>query len=109
MKDFNHPLSSREDTLRLLLEHSQFQPRVETIPVRASLGRITASEVTALNTLPNSPSSQMDGIAIKSANLGAGDMVEVEYAVAPGSMGIVEFTIPTNVIQSSLVSNTYIK
>lgn len=32
-----------------------------------------------------------------------------EYAVAPGSMGIVEFTIPTAVIQGSLVSNTYIK
>ncbi len=32
-----------------------------------------------------------------------------EYAVAPGSMGIVEFTIPTEVIRGSLVSNTYIK
>ena len=32
-----------------------------------------------------------------------------EYEVAPGSMGIVEFTIPTEVIQDSLVSNMYIK
>jgi len=32
-----------------------------------------------------------------------------EYAVAPGSMGIVEFTIPTEVIKDLLVSNTYIK
>ncbi len=84
MKDFNHPLTSREDTLRLLLEHSQFQPRVETIPVRASLGRINASEVTAFNTLPNSPSSQMDGIAIKSANLGAG--VAIDLSGPSGAM-----------------------
>lgn len=32
-----------------------------------------------------------------------------EYAVAPGSMGIVEFTIPREVIQDILVSNIYIK
>ncbi|MEQ8201120.1 MAG: molybdopterin molybdotransferase MoeA [Syntrophomonadaceae bacterium] len=77
MKNFTHPLTSREDILRLLLEHSRFQPRVETIPVRASLGRITAFGITALNTLPNSPSSQMDGIAIKSANLGTGLAIDL--------------------------------
>ena len=32
-----------------------------------------------------------------------------EYEVAPGSMGIVEFVIPTNVIQQDLVSNYYVK
>lgn len=32
-----------------------------------------------------------------------------EYAVAPGSMGIVEFVIPTETIQELLVSNAYIK
>lgn len=32
-----------------------------------------------------------------------------EYEVAPGCMGIVEFVIPTGVIQNILVSNTYIK
>ena len=32
-----------------------------------------------------------------------------KYAVAPGFMGIQEFEIPTEVIQSCLVSNTYIK
>lgn len=32
-----------------------------------------------------------------------------EYAVAPGSMGIVEFVIPTRTIQDLLVSNAYIQ
>lgn len=32
-----------------------------------------------------------------------------KYAVGPGSMGIQEFEIPTEVIQAILVSNTYIK
>lgn len=32
-----------------------------------------------------------------------------EYEVAPGVMGMVEFTIPTEVIQNVLVSNNYIK
>jgi hypothetical protein len=32
-----------------------------------------------------------------------------EYEVAPGYMGIVEFTIPTNVLQDVLASNYYIK
>ncbi|MEN6390787.1 MAG: molybdopterin molybdotransferase MoeA [Syntrophomonas sp.] len=77
MKDFNHPWTSREDTLRLLLERSQFQPRVEIIPVRDSLGRTSASEAIALNTLPNSPASMLDGIAIKSANLNNGTAVKI--------------------------------
>ena len=32
-----------------------------------------------------------------------------EYEVAPGYMGVIEFKIPTEVIQSILVSNTYVK
>lgn len=32
-----------------------------------------------------------------------------EYEVAPGVMGVVEFEIPTNIIQDILVSNTYVK
>lgn len=76
MKNFNHPLTSREDTLRLLLEHSQFQPRTEIIPVRDSLGRIAARDAISLNTLPNSPSSMMDGIAVKSANLSEGLIIK---------------------------------
>ncbi len=32
-----------------------------------------------------------------------------EYEVAPGSMGLVEFIIPTEVIRDALVSDTYIK
>lgn len=70
MKNYQqHPTTSRQETLRLIMEHSQFQPRVEVIPVREALGRVTARDMRAVNALPNSPSSTMDGIAIKSANL----------------------------------------
>ena len=64
-----HPSTSRQETLRLIMEYSQFQPRVEVVPVREALGRVTARDIQAENTLPNSPSSTMDGIAVKSANL----------------------------------------
>jgi molybdopterin molybdotransferase/putative molybdopterin biosynthesis protein len=53
----------------MILNESKFETRMETLPVRQALGRVTASEVRAVNNLPNSPSSSMDGIAIKSANL----------------------------------------
>ncbi len=72
MKNHQHPWTSRQETLRLILERSRFQPRVETIPVREALGRITAREVLAVINLPNCPASMMDGIAIKSANLDGG-------------------------------------
>lgn len=77
MKNFDHPLTSREDTLRLLLERSCFQPRAQKIPLRDALGRITAREAVSLNTLPNSPSSMMDGITIKSAKLSGGLAIEL--------------------------------
>lgn len=69
MKEFKHPWTSRQEALRLILERSHFEGRTEEIPVREALGRVTAREILAVNTLPNSPSSTMDGIAIKSANL----------------------------------------
>ncbi|WP_308893724.1 molybdopterin molybdotransferase MoeA [Candidatus Desulfosporosinus nitrosoreducens] len=69
MKNFKHPKTSRQEALRLILDRSRFQSRVEILPVREALGRVTAQEVLAVNTLPNSPVSRMDGIAIKFANL----------------------------------------
>lgn len=45
MKDFNNPWTSREDALRIILERSEFYPRTERIPLRESLGRITALDV----------------------------------------------------------------
>lgn len=69
MKNYKYPLTSREETLRLIIEMSHFDPREETIPVKKALGRITSVKTLAINTLPNSPSSTMDGIAVKSINL----------------------------------------
>lgn len=72
MKKPEHPRTSRQEALRLILARSHFQPRVERIPVREALRRVTAQETLAVNTLPNSPVSSMDGIALKSANLNGG-------------------------------------
>lgn len=73
MKNHVHPWISRQEALRLILERSHFEARLEIIPVREALGRVTAREILAKNTLPNSPTSGMDGIAIKSVNL-SGDI-----------------------------------
>lgn len=72
MKDLNYPWISRQETLRRILERSQFQPRVEMIPVSEALDRITARDELSKNTLPNAPTSMLDGIALKSSNLDGG-------------------------------------
>lgn len=69
MIDYSHPSVSRQEALALILQRSQFQPRVEVIATAEALGRITAQETWALNTLPNCPTSMLDGIALKSENL----------------------------------------
>jgi molybdopterin molybdotransferase/putative molybdopterin biosynthesis protein len=89
-----HPRIPREETLRRILERSIFQPRVEIIPVREALGRVTALETRAENTLPNSPSSRLDGIAIKYASLkGSIDNTDhwrngIEYVFCNTGVGI---------------------
>jgi molybdopterin molybdotransferase len=67
MKKHEHPWISREEALRLILEKSNFQPQTETVPVSEALGRVTSQKVFAQNTLPNSRTSSMDGITVKSA------------------------------------------
>lgn len=72
MKKNNHPWVSREDFLRLALERGNFAPETEFVPVREALGRTTARDITAAHSLPNTPSSLMDGIALKSSRLSGG-------------------------------------
>lgn len=94
MKNCNHSCISRQEALRLILERSQFEIKVEIIPIREALGRVTAHEILAVNTLPNSPSSAMDGIAIKSINLNGGIsntadwQVGVHYVFSNTGVGI---------------------
>ncbi|MDX9872840.1 MAG: molybdopterin molybdotransferase MoeA [Clostridia bacterium] len=72
MSKKKHPWISREEYLRLALERGRLVPEVELVPVREAWGRITAQEITAVHSLPNTPSSLMDGIAIKSVSLAGG-------------------------------------
>jgi len=82
MKNYQqHPSTSRQETLRVILERAQFHPRVEVISVRKALRRVTAIEIRAVNTLPNSPASRMDGIAIKSANLEGGIPITADWQI----------------------------
>ena len=89
-----HPWISRSETLRLILSRSRFKPRVEMLPVREALGRITAQETLAINTLPNCPTSTLDGIAIKAANIVKGKLVTdhwqegVDYVFSNTGVGI---------------------
>jgi molybdopterin biosynthesis enzyme len=57
MKNNNYPWIPREDALKLLLERTRFQPRVELVPLDDALGRVTAKDILAINTLPTSAAS----------------------------------------------------
>lgn len=96
MKNYNYPWTSREETLRRILERSQFEPRIEMIPVNEALNRITAQDALSVNTLPNAPTSMLDGIALRSSNLDGGIpetenwQLGVDYVFSNTGVGIPE-------------------
>ncbi|HHX86589.1 MAG TPA: molybdopterin molybdotransferase MoeA [Firmicutes bacterium] len=55
----------REGLIRLMLSRVSFNSQTEVVPLSNSLGRVTAKDIFAQNTLPNSPASSMDGIAVR--------------------------------------------
>ena len=56
---------TREQYIEIVLSKSEFNRRTEIVTLNESVGRVTANEIYSLNTLPNEPTSAMDGIAIK--------------------------------------------
>lgn len=56
---------NREQYIDILLTRSNFNRRIEKVSLEESVGRVTASEIYSLNTIPNEPTSAMDGIAIR--------------------------------------------
>lgn len=56
------PLREAQETLA---KRVRFQPKLEVIPTREALGRITAQPVHAKVSMPNFHASAMDGIAVK--------------------------------------------
>lgn len=60
---------SREEFIRLSVSKAKFCRRTETVSLKNSVGRVTAKELYSKNTLPNQPTSAMDGIAIRFKDL----------------------------------------
>ena len=56
---------SREQYIETLLSQSKFVRKTERVHLNDCVWRVTAKEIYSLNTLPNEPTSSMDGIAIK--------------------------------------------
>ena len=57
--------SSREEYIEILLSKSKFETTTEVVILKESVGRVTSKEIYSVNTLPNEPTSGMDGIAVK--------------------------------------------
>ena len=59
---------TRPQALALVKEHWRFAPGSETVPLSESLGRVTAENLYAKNTLPVFRASCFDGVAVHSAD-----------------------------------------
>ncbi len=63
---------TRQEALELMREHWRFEPERELIPLAESLGRVTAEEIHAAQTLPVYRASCFDGIAVRKADFANG-------------------------------------
>lgn len=63
-KCIGHIALPREVAIANLLDKCTLLPRTETVPLREAVGRVTAQELRSRNTLPNTLTSRMDGIAV---------------------------------------------
>ncbi|MBQ6454151.1 MAG: hypothetical protein IJJ14_07325, partial [Coriobacteriales bacterium] len=65
MRDHSkHIMLSREDAIQALLDHCDFTPGNEVVPVQQAIGRVLAQEVRAKVAMPNSLSCRLDSIAV---------------------------------------------
>ena len=76
-----HPVAEHQDTVRALLADS-LQQRVQQRSLVEAAGRILARDVTAPRSLPPFANSQMDGYAVRSAELAGPDGSTVELQAA---------------------------
>lgn len=67
-----YPLLTREEALRRMMNSVKFRPETETVPLRLSLGRVTAANIYAPYGLPVSNTAMKDGVAVKSSELAGG-------------------------------------
>ncbi|HWQ65634.1 MAG TPA: molybdopterin biosynthesis protein [Methanospirillum sp.] len=67
-------LTSLDDALRQLRERFRCSPRITSVPVQNSFGKITAEAIISPQTIPVAHLSAMDGIAVKAVDtIGATD------------------------------------
>ncbi|ABW17783.1 molybdopterin molybdotransferase MoeA [Alkaliphilus oremlandii] len=65
MKEHKVVVPSREEYIELATSLAKFDRRTEIVSLKESVGRVTAKDIYALHTLPNQPTSAMDGIAVR--------------------------------------------
>ncbi len=70
---------SREEYVKLAISHTKFNRRTETVSLMDSIGRVTAKDIYSLNTLPNRPTSAMDGIAVRYDDLLNGNVDTAQW------------------------------
>ena len=56
---------TRDEYIQLATSLAKFDRRTEVVSLRDSVGRVTAKDIYSVNTLPNQPTSAMDGIAVR--------------------------------------------
>lgn len=70
---------NREELIELLRSKVEFNRRTEIVRLEDGVGRVTVKEVYAKNTLPNQPTSALDGIAVHFADLEGGDVDTTQW------------------------------
>lgn len=68
----NHITMTRHEAVEALRSRWNFSRRTETLPVEEALGRVCAETARARFELPNKPTSNMDGVAVRFADFACG-------------------------------------
>lgn len=83
----NRPLTPINEARQQVLEHLVPITEIELCSLRLARGRVLAQAQTAGVDVPAHDNSAMDGYAISTAGLGAGDILPVSQVIAAGHVG----------------------
>ncbi|MGM0471092.1 MAG: molybdopterin molybdotransferase MoeA [Bacillota bacterium] len=70
---------NREEMIELLRSKVEFERRTEMVRLEDVVGRVTAKEIYAKNTLPNQPTSALDGIAVRFSDVVGGEVDTTQW------------------------------
>ncbi len=65
MEEHKIIVPTRDEYIELATSLAKFNRRMEVVSLKDSVGRVTAKDIYSINTLPNQPTSAMDGIAVR--------------------------------------------